>query len=81
MLLHVDLILNNLFLNPLHNLKMQPKLLKYQHHIFLKFLLVQLHFLRDFDIFRPFPSTTNPCDRIDSNGAFPLVPQDSNKDE
>ena len=35
----------------------------------------------DFDIFKPFPSTTKPWDKIDSNGALPLVPQDSNKDE
>ena len=35
----------------------------------------------DFDIFKPLPSTTNPCDKIDSKGALPLVPQDSNKDE
>ena len=35
----------------------------------------------DFDIFRPFPSTTKPCDKMLLNGALPLVPQDSNKDE
>ena len=35
----------------------------------------------DFDIFMPLPSTTKPCDKILSNGALPLVPQDSNKDE
>ena len=38
-------------------------------------------FPSDFDIFNPFPSTTNPWDKIDSNGALPLVPQDSNNDE
>ena len=38
-------------------------------------------FPKDFDIFSPFPSTTNPCERIDSKGALPLVPQDSSNDE
>ena len=35
----------------------------------------------DLDIFNPFPSTTNPCERMLSKGALPLVPQDSNNEE
>ena len=38
-------------------------------------------FPSDFDIFKPFPSTTNPWERIELNGALPLVPHDSNNEE
>ena len=38
-------------------------------------------FPKDLDILCPLPSTTKPWDKIDSNGALPLVPQDSSNDE
>ena len=41
----------------------------------------EIVFPADFDILRPFPSTTKPCDKMLSKGAFPLVPQDCNKEE
>ena len=36
---------------------------------------------KDLDILRPLPSTTNPCVKTLSYGAFPLVPEDSKRDE
>ena len=57
------------------------RILKISAPYFFKISSGAITFPSDLDIFNPFPSTTKPCDKIDSNGAFPLVPQDSSNDE
>jgi hypothetical protein len=71
------------FLNPLGGVGGRPPKIfgKFRPQIFLKFFWGQIPFQKDFALFNPLPSPTNSWDKIFSNRALPLVPQDSNNDE